>query len=84
MAGHEQHTGRPGRVDEPDPDRQERAAGGRADRAGLALGVIVGAAVAWNLAANLWLPWALYVPGGLLLAAILIGVAVKISVCRLS
>lgn len=42
-------------------DRQKRAAG-RGDRAGIALGVVLGAAVTWNLAANLWLPWALYVP----------------------
>ena len=32
----------------------------------------------------LWLPWALYVPGGLLLAASLVGVAVKIGGCRWS
>ena len=64
-------------------DRQKRAAG-RGDRAGIALGVVLGVAVTWNLAANLWLPWALYVPGGLLLAAILVGVAVKIGGCRWS
>ncbi len=62
-------------------DRQKRAASGRGDRAGIALGVVLGTAVTWNLAANLWLPWALYVPGGLLLAAILVGVAVKVGGC---
>jgi uncharacterized protein len=65
-------------------DRQEQAASGRGDRAGIALGVVLGAAVTWNLAANLWLPWALYVPGGLLVAAILVGVAVKLGGCRWS
>jgi CAAX protease family protein len=43
--------------------------------------VVLGAAVAWNLAANLWLPWALYVPGALVLAATLVGVAVKAGGC---
>jgi uncharacterized protein len=69
--------------DEHAVDRQKRAAG-RGDRAGIALGTVLGAAVTWNLAANLWLPWVLYVPGGLLLAAILVGVAVKIGGCRWS
>ncbi len=64
--------------------RQEPAAGGRGARAGLALGVVLGAAVAWNLAANLWLPWALYVPGALLLAVTLVGVAAKLGGCRRS
>jgi hypothetical protein len=64
-------------------DRQRRAAG-RGDGVGIALGVVLGAAVTWNLAANLWLPWTLYVPGGLLLAAILVGVAVRIGGCRWS
>ena len=59
----------------------ERRAAGRGDRADIALGVVLGTAVTWNLAANLWLPWALYVPGSLLLAAILVGVAVKIGGC---
>jgi hypothetical protein len=36
------------------------------------------------LPANLWLPWTLDVPGCLLLAAILVGVAVKIGGCRWS
>jgi uncharacterized protein len=53
-------------------------------RAGLALGVVLGAAAAWNLAANLWLPWALYVPGALVLASTLVGVAVKLGGCRWS
>src|SRR5919106_6619750 len=61
VSGHDEHAGRPGRVDEPAVDRQKRAAG-RGDHAGIALGVVLGAAVTWNLAANLWLPWALYVP----------------------
>ena len=60
----------------------ERRAAGRGDRADIALGVVLGTAVTWNLAANLWLPWALYVPGSLLLAAILVSVAVKIGGCR--
>jgi uncharacterized protein len=46
--------------------------------------MVLGAAVAWNLAANLWLPWGLYVPGALLLAATLVGVAVKLGGCRWS
>jgi len=82
VSGHDEHAGRPGRVDEPAVDRQEQAASGRGDRAGIALGVVLGAAVTWNLAANLWLPWALYVPGCLLVAAILVGVAVKLGGCR--
>jgi membrane protease YdiL (CAAX protease family) len=49
--------------------------------AGPALGLVLGAAVAWNLAANLWLPWALYVPGALVLAAALAAVAVKVGGC---
>jgi uncharacterized protein len=83
VPGHDEHARRPGRVDEPAVDRQRRAAG-HGDRAGIALGVVLGAAVTWNLAANLWLPWALYVPGNLLVAAILVGVAVKIGGCRWS
>lgn len=65
-------------------DRQDRAVGGRGARGGLALGVVLGAAVAWNLTANLWLPWALYVPGALALAATLVGVAVKLGGCHWS
>jgi membrane protease YdiL (CAAX protease family) len=84
VSGHDQHTGGPGRVDEADADRQERAAGRRGDRAGIALGVVLGGAVAWNLAANLWLPWALYVPGALAMAATLAGVALTIGGCRWS
>jgi membrane protease YdiL (CAAX protease family) len=80
----DQHAGRPGPVDELAAGRQERVAGGRDARAGLALGMVFGAAVAWNLAANLWLPWALYVPGALLLAATLVGVALKLGGCRWS
>jgi uncharacterized protein len=83
VSGHDQDARRPGRVDEPAVDPQERAAG-RGERAGIALGVVLGAAVAWNLAANLWLPWALYVPGALALAATLVGVAVKLGGCRWS
>ena len=74
VSGHEEHAGPQGRVDD----------AGRGDRAGIALGVVLGAAVTWNLAANLSLPWALYVRGGLLLAAILVGVAGKIGGCRWS
>ncbi len=84
MSGHDQHAGRPGPAGEPAPEPQERAASGQGDRTGLALGVVLGAAVAWNLAANLWLPWALYVPGALVLAATLVGVAVKLGGCRWS
>ena len=84
MSGHDQHAGRPGPVAEPALEPQERAANGRGDRAGLALGVVLGAAVAWNLAANLWLPWALYVPAALVLAAALVGVAMKLGGCRWS
>jgi uncharacterized protein len=83
-AHQDQHAGRPRPVDELATGRQERVAGGRDARAGLALRVVLGAAVAWNLAANLWLPWALYVPGALLLAATLAGVAVKLGGCRWS
>jgi membrane protease YdiL (CAAX protease family) len=71
-------------VDELAAGRQEGTADGRGSRAGLALGVILGAAVAWNLAANLWLPWALYVPGAVVLAATLVGVAAKLGGCRWS
>jgi membrane protease YdiL (CAAX protease family) len=84
VSGHDQHAGRPRPVDELAAGRQEWAADGRGSRGGLALGVVLGAAAAWNLAANLWLPWALYVPGALLVAATLVGVAVKIGGCRWS
>lgn len=72
------------RVDEPAVGPSERVAGGGGARTGLALGVVLAVAVAWNLAANLWLPWALYVPGALVTAAALIGVAVKVGGCRRS
>jgi uncharacterized protein len=84
VSGHDQHAGRPGEVGEFAAGRQERVAGLRDTRAGLALVVVLGAAVTWNLAANLWLPWALYVPGALVLAATLVGVAVRIGGCRWS
>jgi uncharacterized protein len=77
----DQHAGRSARVEELAAGRRERVAGGHGARAGLALGVVLGAAAAWNLAANLWLPWALYVPGALVLAATLVGVAVKVGGC---
>lgn len=57
-------------------------AGGGGARTGLALGVVLAVAVAWNLSANLWLPWALYVPGALVTTAALVGVAVKVGGCR--
>ena len=84
VSGHDQHAGRPRSVGEPALEPQERAEGGRGDHADLALGLVLGAAVAWNLVANLWLPWALYVPGALVLAAALVGVAVKLDGCRWS
>jgi membrane protease YdiL (CAAX protease family) len=84
VSGHDQRAGRPVPVDELAAGRQASAADGRGSRADFALGVILGAAVAWNLAANLWLPWALYVPGAFLLAAILVGVAAKLGGCRWS
>ena len=83
-AHQDRHAGRPGPVDELAAGRQEPVAGGRDVRGGLALGTVLGAAVAWNLAANLWLPWALYVPGALLLAATLVAVAAKLGGCRWS
>jgi uncharacterized protein len=82
VSGHDQHPGRPGPVGEPALEPLERAASERGDRAGLALGVVLGTAVAWNLAANLWLPWALYVPGALVLATTLVGVATRLGGCR--
>jgi uncharacterized protein len=84
VSGHDQHIGRPGPVDELAASRQELAVGGRAARTGLALGMVFGAAVTWNLAANLWLSWSLYVPGALLLAATLVGVAARLGGCRWS
>ena len=85
MSGHNDQDARLlGGVDELATDRHERVAGGRGARPGITFGVVLGAAVAWNLAANLWLPWAVYVPGALLLAATLVGVAVKLGGCRWS
>jgi membrane protease YdiL (CAAX protease family) len=41
--------------------------------------LVLGVAVAWNLAANLWLPRTLYVPGALVTAAALVAVAVRVG-----
>jgi uncharacterized protein len=53
---------------------------GRRDRWAWAL--VLAVAVAWNLAANLWLPRALYVPGALVTAAALATVAVRVGGLR--
>jgi uncharacterized protein len=54
-------------------DGVRRAGGGD----GRAWALVLGVAVAWNLVANLWLPRALYVPGALVTAALLVVVAVR-------
>jgi uncharacterized protein len=48
-------------------------------RDGWAWALVLGIALAWNLAANLWLPRALYVPGALVTAAALVAVAVRVG-----
>ena len=50
---------------------------GRRERWAWAL--VLAVALVWNLAANLWLPRALYVPGALLTAAALVAVAVRVG-----
>jgi hypothetical protein len=43
------------------------------------LALVLAVATAWNLAANLWPPASLYVPGALAVAAALVGVAVRLG-----
>ena len=50
---------------------------GRRDRRAWAL--VLAVAVVWNLVANLWLPRALYVPGAVATAALLVAVAVRVG-----
>jgi membrane protease YdiL (CAAX protease family) len=55
--------------------------GRRRPRSGVALALVLAVATAWNLAANLWLPAALYVPGALAVVLALITVAVRVGGC---
>lgn len=59
----------------------EVAAPGPHHDGGRALALVVVIAVVWNLAANLWLPRLLYVPGAAVAAVALVVVAVRVGGC---
>lgn len=63
------------------PGRDDGHAAPGGARHGRALVLVLAVAVAWNLAANLWLPRLLYVPGAAVAAVALVVVAVRVGGC---
>ena len=59
----------------------EAASPGAVQDDGRAWALALAVAVAWNLAANLWLPRVLYVPGAVVTAVALVAVAVRVGGC---